>query len=142
MIQDELQNIIEELEAKVSKDKATFGIFQYGGGADESFIKADKEGLKLFALALLHAAQKSADTINNKEKNVITLEFEENWISEQSDTVIHYVEPVAQTQPSEEREKHKDTFIDKLLPVGCYTVLIILLGALLVGLWTLAKWIF
>lgn len=141
MTQDELQKIIEELEARVSKDKATFGIFQYGGGPDESFIKADKEGLKLFALELLKAANKSNDILEDKEKNVIPIELDESWVNEQSDTVIQYVEPVAERLPSEKPVKHKTTFFDKLLPFGCFTVLTILLAALLVGLWTLAKWI-
>lgn len=142
MTQDELQNIIEELEGKISKDTATFGILQYGGGADESFIKADKEGLKLFALELLKAAQKSADTVSDKEKNIIPIEFEDDWISEQSDTVIQYVEPIIPRQPIEAQPKHKDTIADKLIPVGCFAVLAILVVAVLVGLWTLVKWIF
>lgn len=142
MTQNELENIIKELETKVSKDSATFGIFQYGGGSDESFIKADKAGLILFSLELLKAAQKSIETLSDNEKNIIPIEFEEDWISEQSDSVIQYVETVKERQPGRPHATHKDTIADKLLPIGCIAVLALLIFALLVGLWTLAKWTF
>jgi hypothetical protein len=142
LTQEELQNIIEELEGKVSKDTATFGIYQYGGGADESFIEADKEGLMLFALELLKAARVSADILDDKEKSIIPIEFEEDWISDQSNTVIQYVKPVLARQPSQEQSNRKGTLADILLPVGCVAVLVLLVVAMLVGLWTLVKWIF
>ena len=39
MYSTEHDKIIEELKLYVREDDATFGIFQYGGGADESYIK-------------------------------------------------------------------------------------------------------
>lgn len=142
MTQEKLQKIIEELEVEVAKDKATFGIFQYGGGSDESFIKADKGGLMLFALEILKAANKYDITLNDKNKNIIPIKFKESWFSDQSDTVVQYIEPVNERLPNEKPVNHKDTIFDKLLPFGCYAVLIFLVATLLVGLWTLVKWIF
>ena len=142
MTQSELNKVINELEGQVSKDKATFGIFKYGGDSDESYIQADKEGLKLFALELLKAANKSSDILIDKGKNIVPIPFQENWIDEQSDTVIQYIEPVAERPKSIEEKKYKETIVDKLVPFGCYAILIILAVALLTGLWTLIKLIF
>lgn len=63
MEKDELQQIIDRLEATHSKDDAYFGIFEYGGDPDESFIKANKQGLGLFAAELLKAASRDAEGI-------------------------------------------------------------------------------
>jgi len=141
LTQDELQKIIDQLERQTSKDNATFGIFQYGGGSDESCIKADKEGLKLFALELLKASSKTNEIINDKGKNIIPIIFQENWIDDQSDTVIQYVKPVERRQIKDEK-KYKETIIDKVLPYGCYAAFIILAIAIIVGFWTLIKWVF
>lgn len=142
MTQEELENIIKGLETSVSKETSTFGIFQYGGGADESFIKADKAGLILFSIELLKAAQKSNEPLSDIDKSIIPIEFEEEWINEKSDTVIQYIEPVKERQSRTPQATHKDTIADKLLPIGCIAVLALLIFALFVGLWTLAKWIF
>ena len=49
MTNEKLQNIIAQFDEKELKEKALFGILQYGGGPDESFIKANKDSN--FALA-------------------------------------------------------------------------------------------
>lgn len=59
MDKTELQKIIDTLEKNQSTEDAYFGIFQYGGAPDESYIKANKEGLELFSLELLKAAKVS-----------------------------------------------------------------------------------
>jgi hypothetical protein len=142
LTQNELQNIIDQLEQDVSKDNATFGIFQYGGGSDESYIKADKEGLKLFAIYLLKAASNADYIISHKEKNIDTVPFQESWINEQSDTVIQYIEPVNKRPVNVEGKKYKERFVEKLLPYGCFLGLAILLIAIVIGLWTIVKWVF
>jgi hypothetical protein len=142
LTQDELQNIINELEEHVSKDNATFGIFQYGGNSDESYIQADKEGLKLFALELLKAAGKTDEIINDKVKNIIPFPLQESWIDEKSDTVIQYVEPINKRPLSIDRKRYKSSIVNKLMPYGCSVGLLIILIAIILGLWTLIKWIF
>ena len=78
MYAEEHDKIIEQLRRYIREDDATFGIFQYGGGADESYIKADKQGLRLFALELLMAAQKSNEILHDKEKSIIPIDFEKS----------------------------------------------------------------
>jgi hypothetical protein len=68
MDKEMLQNIILNLEEDILKEKATFGIYQFGGGPDESCIKADEGGLKLFAITLLKAAIELKDKRNSTIK--------------------------------------------------------------------------
>ena len=67
MTNEKLQNIIAQFDEKELKEKALFGILQYGGGPDESFIKANKEGLELFALELLKSASETENILADKE---------------------------------------------------------------------------
>jgi hypothetical protein len=57
MTKEELQEIIGRFNEEELKQLGLFGIFQYGGGSDESFIRANKEGLELFTLQLLKSAR-------------------------------------------------------------------------------------
>jgi hypothetical protein len=140
-IQEDLQYIIEKLEADIIKEKATFGIFQYGGGPDESFIKADKEGLKLFALELLKAVKEFDDPENNQEGNLTFGSFDGDWINEGSDTRIDYIEPLAGREASKKQE-YKETIGDKLIPYGCGIVALLVIVCFLMGLEELIRWIF
>lgn len=142
MTQDELQKIIEQLEGQISKGNATFGIFQYGGGSDENYIQANKEGLQLFALELLKVSDKANETLDDKEEDIIPIVFEESWIDEQSDTMIQYVQPVSKRSTAKDESKYKETIVGKLLPYGCLAGLIIIIIAVIIGLQTLIKWIF
>jgi hypothetical protein len=78
---DELKAIIDQLETANSKDEAYFGIFQYGGGPDESFIKANKQGLELFAAAILRASRDADEIVVDKENNSIPLSYEESGLT-------------------------------------------------------------
>ena len=91
MTKEELDNLINKLDTQISKDIALFEVNQYGGGLDESFIKANKEGLQLFALELLKASLKVDEIARATEKKVIHFENEE--ILANSDVGIHYIKP-------------------------------------------------
>ena len=54
LTKEELQKIIDQFDEDELKRQGIFGISQYGGGSDESFIRANKKGLELFALQLLN----------------------------------------------------------------------------------------
>ena len=142
MTHNEFQAFLAKLEAEVSKDNASFGIYQYGGGADESYIRANKDGLKLFALELLKGAAQADDTIPTEEKNIIPLPYDDKWVDEQSDIFIQYVKPINEGLEEINKTNYKEGFVEKLVPVGCFIALAIILLAIIVGLWTLLKWAF
>lgn len=94
MTKEELQKIIEQFDEEELKRQGIFSILQYGGGSDESFIKANKEGLEMFALELLKSSRDAESIITDKEKNIIPLNYDESWIDEFGDTFIQYIEPI------------------------------------------------
>jgi hypothetical protein len=142
LTKEELQKIIDQFDEEYLKQQGIFGISQYGGGSDESFIRANKEGLELFALELLKAARDSEATLADTEKKIIPFGYDGNWIDENGDTFIHYIEPIADKQKSKPKAEYKMTFSDRLMPYGCGLIAIILVVSVIVGLVTLFKWLF
>ena len=141
MTKEELLNIIKTLEEKTSKENATFGIF-HGHESVESLIRANKDGLQLFAIELLRAANETDDILKDPEKNIIPISSEADWINDESQTIIQYVHPIENIPLAKEDYIRKEGFFEKFIPLGCLAVLIIIVVALIVGLWTLIKWIF
>lgn len=140
LTKEELQKIIEKFDEDELKSQGTFGIFQYGGGSDESFIRANKEGLELFAIELLKSAKEIVDLMNTEKKNTIPFENDENWIDEKSDTFIEYIEIVSEKQNL--KSEHKSTFVNTLMQFGFVLVGIIIVISFLVGLVTVFNWLF
>ena len=142
LTKEELQKIIDQFDEDELKQQAIFGIYQCGGGSDESFVRANKEGLELFALQLLKSAKDTEAILLDKEKSIITFNYDEDWVDENSDTFIQYVEPIADKQQLKSMSEYKSTFADKLIPYGCGLVLIILVLSVVVGFVTILDWLF
>lgn len=141
MKKEELNKIIESLESSCSMDDAYIAMYQYGGGPDESFAKANKEGLELLAVQFLKASRDFDEIVNDDEKNVIPLDYEEDWID--GDIFIQYVEPVDKTGKQIKEEKPQDeTFFDRLVPFGCIGGIILIVISAIIGLISIVKWIF
>lgn len=51
------------------------------------------------------------------------------------------IKPITEIQEAI-RQKYKETFTDKLVPFYCLVRLIKIIVTLLVGIWTLFKWLF
>jgi len=141
LTKEELQKIIETLDQRTSKENASFGIFHVHGSM-ESLIQANKEGLQLFAIELLKAANETDDILKDPEKNIIPISSEEDWINDESQTIIQYVRPIENIQVAKDDIKRKEAFFEKLIPFGCLAGLLIIAVSLIVGFWTLVKWIF
>ena len=141
MTKEKLQNITAQFDEKELKEKALFGILQYGGGPDESFIKANKEGLELFALELLKSASETENILADKERKSIPFNYVENYIDEESNTFIDFIEPIDEKQNSKQKEVYKETFAEKLIPYGCGLTILILAISTLVGLITILDWL-
>src|SRR5690606_3290806 len=124
------------------KRQGIFSILQYGGGSDESFIKANKEGLEMFALELLKSSRDAENVIADKKKNIIPLNYDESWIDEFGDTFIQYIEPIKEKQEFKSKKDYKQTILDKLVPLGCITAIIVIIISTIVGLITITDWIF
>ncbi|HUC79628.1 MAG TPA: hypothetical protein VMR70_01880 [Flavisolibacter sp.] len=141
MTKQELQDFISKLEPAVSKDTALFEIYQYGGGPDESFIKANPDGLQLFAIELLNASLRVEETIKDSAKNTIDIEHEK--MLQNGDIGIHYIElTLEERQTALERLPDKQTWKDTLTKGGCISIAVVLVIATIVGLISILKWLF
>lgn len=141
LTKEELQKIIDQFDEATLKQQAVFAISQHVEDLDQGFIRANKEGLELFALELLKSARYSEDVLSDPERSIIPFDCNENWIDENSDVFIHYVEPIADKQKLQPREKYKPTLTDELMPYGCGLILILLVISTIVGLLTITKWL-
>lgn len=138
--ENDLNEIIDKLEKTNSKSDASFGIFQYGGGPDESYIKGNKQGLELFAAELLKASKDAEDIVSDKEKEIIPLEYEEGWID--GDIFIQYIQPSLEKREGLDEPSNKTSWKDKLLGLGCLVMLFSFLGFALVGVGVISVLVF
>lgn len=141
MTNEQLKAIIDQFDEDDLIQQGVFSILQHGGGSDESFIRANREGLELFALVLLKSVIRVENSNVDKEKYTIPFDYCGNWIDENSDTIIQHIELVADKQKKEPRKEYKPTLGDKLMPFGCGLILIALLISIVVGFVTIIKWL-
>ena len=120
----DLQKIIEQLESSNSKDYAYFGIFDDGTDTGEEFIKANKEGLSLFAAALLKAAQDVTDRAKENEKIFYPLTSEREWIDENSEVLINFIEASNEPREKAEYKPYIKSRKDRAIEVGCSLIVI------------------
>ncbi len=136
----ELELFISKLEGSENFEEAYFGIFQYGGASEESFLKVNKEGLEVLAIQLLKAR---LDFENNEKE---TIGFEKDLMDDMSNTYIDYIECISKTKSEIEFDSdsfvYKSTLRDKFFELGCLGLIII--GALIFisGVSTIIKWLF
>ncbi|UOQ55426.1 hypothetical protein [Hymenobacter cellulosivorans] len=145
MTPEEIADFTARLAAETPATEASFGIFQYGGGPDESFIRANKQGLQLFAAEMLQAAARVDETLAHETKSIIPLGFaEQEWLD--GEVFMQYIEPLAGRPEPEVAHTVSSTLFDKLMTYGLQAVFFILLIGLFVGtvngLKTMASWIF
>jgi Fe2+ transport system protein B len=138
---EELQNIIDKLEGQGLKSVGTFGVFDTTHG-NEFSIQANKEGLQLFALELLKASKQAEQVLKEAEIKVIHIEENLEWINRNADIIITCIEPIEKRPEKKQVETEKLDLKEKVFKYGCFTTLGILLIAMIIGLWTLFKFIF
>ncbi|GGE95995.1 hypothetical protein SAMN05443634_11064 [Chishuiella changwenlii] len=136
----ELQNRIDQFDEDQLKENGVFGIFTYGGDSSENYIKANKDGLELYALRLLKIARDLEDTLPDNNENDIWFD-KENWIDENSEVFINYVEQIVDKQKDIEGQQNTK-FSDNLALYGCIFILMFLLFSILVGVSTMFGWFF
>ncbi|WP_333661902.1 hypothetical protein [Chishuiella changwenlii] len=136
----ELQNRIDQFDEDQLKENGVFGIFTYGGDTTENYIRANKEGLELYALRLLKTARDLEDTLPDNNENDIWFD-KENWIDENSEVFINYVEQIVDKQKDIEGQQNTK-FSDNLALYGCIFILMFLLFSILVGVITMFGWFF
>ncbi len=140
MTDEKLKTIISELESRNEKEKAYFGFYQYGGGIDESCMKANRQGLELFACELLKASLESQSQKENKPE---LTKLDTDWTDENGDFFFDFVELT-----NREKEPDNQTFpvpnegwdIKYVRLVGIVLVMV-LICLIITGLMTALSWI-
>jgi len=139
---DDLQSIIDQIESNTSKDDAYFGIFEYGGGPDESCIRANRSGLELYAVNLLKASRDFDEIIKDKDREPNYLNLNDTWIDNSSQTMIQYIDPVVHFDKKVNEDSYKETWKDKSIKTGCIVGITIVAASIIIGLITMISWIF
>jgi hypothetical protein len=139
LTEEEIKEFIEQLKADTGGDPY-FGVFKYGSTSDESYIKANKQGLKLFASQILEAVNQVDQTRSDETKNIIPLDYD--WTDDNSDTIVQYIEPVVYSTDKKKVIEEPESLKDKAIKYGCFAGLIFLLVAAFTGIVTILKWLF
>jgi hypothetical protein len=140
MTDEQIGELINELRSKKNYDEAYIGYFQYGGGPDESYIKANRQGLELHAAELLAAAlETETEFETGKEK---TFGLDEGISDEESDFGFNYVELKKEKRNDiKPYSEYKETWKDKAFKVGCVGIGILLVVLVIVGFITAINWL-
>lgn len=139
MTDEEIKIFAQKLITDKNKEDAIFGIHQYGGGSDESCIKANKAGLQMFASEILYASLQCDEIIKDEKKNIIPLDYEASWISEEGETFLQYVEPLAGTRTKPIPQPEQSQIKNDIFKYGCIIGLLFILACIIVGFVTIIK---
>ena len=137
-----METIIEQLESSNSKDDAYFGLFDDGTESGVGFIKANIEGLSLFAAVLLKATLVVSDNKEVEEKTIYSITSEKEWIDENSLILISYIKPSNEPREKAEFQPYIQSPKDKALQTIFGLIVILLIIAMIIGIITIAKWLF
>ncbi|WP_132706154.1 hypothetical protein [Winogradskyella wandonensis] len=142
MTDEELKKIITELENRNEKEKAYFGFYQYGGGPDESCIKANRKGLELYAVELLKAGLES-ETREYEKNKVESVGLNTDWTDENGEFFFDYVELTNKDKKSKDKSfpENKETWKDKAFKIGCIGIGILLIGLTIIGFVSVLNWL-
>ncbi|MDR2275832.1 MAG: hypothetical protein LBF27_33300 [Sphingobacterium sp.] len=131
-----LESLKSKLALEASLDNGQFAIYSdYRERDDVYFIKANKEGLKLFAYQLLCAAKDLEDQEQKQVFQKIILD-ETPWVLKDSEIVLKHIEDPSMINVSE-TEITQSSWKDRSVTIGCFIVLAFLLISLVVGVYTI-----
>jgi len=136
----EIGKLINELRSQKNYDEAYIGYFQYGGGPEESCIKANRQGLELHAAELLEAALETEKEFENGK--IKTFGLDEGISDEESDFLFDYVELKKESRNEiKPKSDYKETWKDKLFKYFFFGILIGLGLLIIIGIVTVISWI-
>ena len=132
MTDEQIGVLINELRSKKNYNEAYIGYFQYGGGPDESYIKANRQGLELHAAELLAAALETETEFEiGKQK---TFGLDEGISDEESDFGFNYIELKKEKRNDiKAYSEYKETWKDNAFKVGCIGIGILLVVLVIIG---------
>jgi len=140
MTDKEIAGLINKLRSEKKYNDAYIGFFQYGGGPDESYIKANRQGLELYAADLLAAALETETEFEAGKEKIY--ELDQDLMDSHSVVRLDYIElkkeKLSEIKPDPE---YKETWKDKAIKIGFITIGILLILLIIIGLITTVTWI-
>jgi hypothetical protein len=138
----EIENIISELKQNNKKEESIFGFYHQDGDEHNTSIRANKQGLKLFAVELLKA---SVETENRNFENgeIEYLEIDIDWTDSNADFYFNSLELTKKikTEKDEAFPKYEESWKDKLYGKLIFAIIITLIIMLIIGIITTINWI-
>jgi hypothetical protein len=140
MEESEIKAIIERLQINQDKNKAYIGFYQYGGGIDESCIKANKEGLELIAAEFLKASIDTESPDLENDSHTYSLDLE-GWEDENAHFFFDYVERL-KTKPNDvtTNSVYKETWKDQFAKIGCIGLILLIILLIILGAISMFNW--
>lgn len=141
MNQQNLESLIDQLQEGTDFKNATFGIY-FGLSPEESYIKANPQGLQSFAAELLKASKVSLEQALEAEPAALAIESDAAWLQEDSDVLIQYVQPLSEEGGASDLPSQSQSGREKVTIGLLIAALLLILASVVVGLITIGGWIF
>jgi hypothetical protein len=142
MTNEELQDFLSKLEPGISKDDALFEIYyQQDEVYGDCFVKANQDGLRLLAVELLQASIHVGQSAIEPAWDTILLEHGEMFSN--GNVILHQIEPTLEKKQAKvDPPPVKSTWKDRLASSGCIGILVLIVIAIVVGLFNILGWLF
>lgn len=139
-----LRAVIQQLKETNLKENAYLGFFYNDDDCETCYIKANKEGLELYATKLLEASlemDRRAFVENKKEVFNLSLK----WFVKHSDFEFSFIELVQKTKDEiigPIKKEYNQTWKDKLSGYGILGCFILALISMFTGIVVIITWFF
>ncbi len=139
-----LRAVIQQLKETNLKENAYLGFFYNDDGSETCYMKANKEGLELYATKILEASlEMDRRMFSDKKKEVFNLPSK--WFVNDSDFQFSFIELLQKTKAETMNSvelKHSIRWKDKLMGYTIVGCLIFALISTLTGFVTILSWFF
>jgi len=138
-----LRAVIQQLKETNSKENAYLGFFYNNDNSKTCYIKANKDGLELYAAKLLEASLDMEYKLFYDNRTEVFNFSSESFFVNQSDIQFSYVQLIHKTKAEIETNKEKlRKPLKSPLIKYCFTgVLILILISTIVGIITIFSWL-
>ena len=128
-----IQTIINELDEEIPRPEHEVKMDVYGGGVDESRIRATKDGFLRLGVEIMKAAY-AESTDDNKE--ILNVDLDE-LLTDDSEIQFDWFERVDSiTQP-----ERKLSITDRIIPFIIISILLATLACTIIGAGTIIMWL-
>ena len=142
MTDRKIEDIISDLKQNNKKEESIFGFYHQDGDEYNTSIKANKQGIKLFAVELLKASIE-IENRNFENGEIEYLEIDIDWTDSNADFYFNSLEITqkVKTEKDEVFPKYEESWKDKLYGKLIFVIIILLILMLIIGIITTINWI-